>query len=487
MSFRPVVLINSNEMRPPVAPLALDYIGDRLAGAGYPVHLVDLSFETDAEQAIRSCLHNLDPIAVGVTFRNTDDCYLASGAWFVPRLFEIIHTLRETTDAPIVLGGCGLSIFPEEILRACKADFIIAGDGEEAFLSLVRGLENGEGPAAVPGLVWGDQSGRIVAHPPARPADLHVPSTRGIIDNARYFREGGMGNVETRRGCPHRCIYCADPVAKGAVVRCRGPAEVSDEIQTLYGRGVDVLHVCDGEFNVPPDYALAICEEITRRGLGERLRWYCYATVHPFSADLAAAMRRAGCVGINFGVDSGCDRMLCALRRGYRRDAIAEAVRHCRANGITVMLDMLIGGPGENATTVADSIAYLKSVGADRIGAATGLRVYPRTPLAAIVRRQGLMADNPNLRGVVEDNGDLLRPVFYLDRNIGDDPFALVNDLIAGDERFFPPPRSRDAPSYNYNDNRLLETAITAGHRGAFWDILRQCSNSVSIESGQTS
>ena len=155
-----------------------------------------------------------------------------------------------------------------------------------------------------------------------------------------------MGNVETKRGCPGRCIYCADPVAKGRCVRCRPPAEVADEIEALLAQGVGVLHFCDGEFNLPPQHALAICEEIIARGLGDRLQWYCYATVDPFPADLAWAMRRAGCVGVNFGADSGCDRMLAILNRGYERKAIRRAVDYCRRVGITVMADLLIGGPG---------------------------------------------------------------------------------------------------------------------------------------------
>ena len=116
----------------------------------------------------------------------------------------------------------------------------------------------------------------------------------------------------------------------------------------------------------------------------------------------------------------------------------------------------------------------MKRVSPDRIGAATGVRVYPQTRLAQAVRAFGPLADNPNLRGTVENNEQLLHPVFYLDQRLGEDPGELVCELIAGDERFFPPPRVRNATNYNYNDNRVLQDAIAQGHRGAFWDILRR-------------
>ncbi|HSW46838.1 MAG TPA: radical SAM protein [Phycisphaerae bacterium] len=475
MSAKTVLLINSNRMKPPVAPLALDYIGDRLKTEGYTVRLVDLSFDDDS--AIANSLGRSDPLAVGVTFRNTDDCYCASGDFFVPGLRDMIARIQSRTKAPIVLGGCGYSIFPGEVLAESGADFGITGDGEEAMLQLARCLEDHEDPRNVPGLVRRDGN-RITVNPPAYRAILDVPTARSLIDNARYLREGAMGNIETKRGCPAHCIYCVDPVAKGRGVRTRPPTHVADEVESLLRQSVDVLHLCDGEFNIPPAHAIAVCEELIRRGLGSRVRWYCYATVHPFPEELADLMRRAGCVGINFGVDSGCDRMLAALKRGYQRDAIRQAVHHCRQAGLTIMLDLLIGGPGEDEDSVRESIAFIKEVSPDRAGAATGVRVYPHTALAEMVRSQGPMTNNPNLRGCTADNGNLLRPVFYLDARLGPAPADLVCDIIAGDERFFPPPRESAAVNYNYNDNRALTDAIAAGRRGAFWDILRRMTSS---------
>ncbi len=476
MKPRSVLLINSNRMRPPVAPLALDYIGDRLKSAGYPVRLMDLSFED--ETAIEKALSETYAIAVGVTFRNTDDCYSGSGAFFVPGLADLVSWIKSRTKAPVVIGGCGYSVFPREVLSEAGADFGILGDGEESFLQLVRHLENHDDFSEVPGLVYRDGD-EIALNSPAYRAILDVPPHRSLVENARYLREGAMGNIETKRGCPAKCIYCADPVAKGHNVRCRPATQVADEVESLLRQSVDVLHLCDGEFNIPPAHAIAVCEEMIRRRLGERVRWYCYAAVHPFPAELADLMRQAGCVGVNFGVDSGCDRMLALLKRGYKREAIRETVYHCRKAGLRIMLDLLIGGPGEDEASVRESIAFIKSVNPDRAGAATGVRIYPGTALAALVREQGPMETNPNLRGRRAGNENFLRPVFYLDERLGPEPADLVCDAIGDDPRFFPPPRSTAAVNYNYNDNRVLEDAIARGERGAFWDILRRLTERV--------
>ena len=475
MSWPNVVLVNASEMRPPVAPLALDYIGGRLRGSGIDVRLVDLSFAQGSSGAIMQAFTEVEPIAVGVSFRNTDDCYWPSCDWFVPGLRELVEQIHSATTAPVVLGGCGFSILPIPVFDYCGADLAIVGDGEDAFLRLVQGLDKGDACRDLPGLIYRNRDGSTVVNPPRYDdGALDVPTGRDLIDNARYLREGAMGNIETKRGCPMKCIYCADPIAKGTTVRCRPASQVADEIESLLGQGADVLHLCDGEFNIPPDHALDVCEELVRRGLGDHMQWYGYASVHPFPAELAAAMRRAGCVGINFGVDSGCNRMLRALGRGYTRDHIRETVERCQQAGITVMLDLLIGGPGEDEASARETIGFIKSLNPARAGAATGVRVYPGTRLAEMIRQQGPLKDNPNLRGNVQDNDDFHRPIFYFDRRLGDDPGGLVGDVLAGDERFFPPPRIKDATNYNYNDNTVLEEAIAAGHRGAFWDILRR-------------
>jgi len=474
MAERPVVLINSNRMKPAIAPLALDYVAGHLQRGGFDVRLIDLCFADDPAQALRQGLAEIEPLMLGVTFRNSDDCYYPSCAWFVPELIDLVKQLWSLTDAPLVLGGCGFSVFPLEIMQMTGADLGIVGDGEEAFLRLARAMADRQDCRGLAGLVWRNDDGRWVLNPPQPPDELDVSPARGLLDNARYLREGGQGNVETKRGCPMPCIYCADPVSKGRQIRSRPPSQVADEIESLLKQGVDVLHLCDGEFNIPPDHALEVCHEMIKRKLGQRVRWYVYCSPHPFTSELAEAMKQAGCVGINFGSDSGCDRMLAALGRSYHRDAIRKAVRACKSAGITVMIDLLLGGPGEDEASVRETISFVKSLDPDRCGAATGVRLYPGTPLAEMIRRQGPLSGNANLRGQVHDNDSLLRPVFFYDRRLGEDPGALVCDIIAGDQRFFPPPRIKDATNYNYNDNQVLQDAIDGGMRGAYWDILRK-------------
>ncbi len=96
------------------------------------------------------------------------------------------------------------------------------------------------------------------------------------------------------------------------------------EFSVLLEQGIDHFHLCDSEFNVPVSHAFDVCRAILHEGLGDKMRWYTYAAPMPFPADLAYLMKQAGCVGINFGIDSGSDRMLSALSR----DFMAADIRH---------------------------------------------------------------------------------------------------------------------------------------------------------------
>lgn len=475
-----LTLINSNRMTPPIAPLGLDYVGGALRRAGVDVDLLDLCLATDVDDSLRQYFAQRQPELIGVSFRNVDDCFWPSGAWFVPELIQLIAGLRKLSAAPIVLGGVGYSVFAAEALRTSGADFGVRGDGEEAVVELITELRGARRWERVGGLLW-REDGTIRANAPAWPRALSVPSARDLVDNAAYFRLGGQIGVETKRGCNRQCTYCVDSAAKGSTLRLRAPAEVADEMESLLRQGIDVFHLCDAEFNLPPEHARNVCDELIRRGIGSRVRWYAYLAVVPFDADLARRMREAGCIGINFTSDSASAAMLAVYGQPHRQEDLRRVVQHCREHGIAVMCDLLLGGPGEAPATVAESIRFFQQVGPDCVGTGLGLRLYPRTRIAATVAEEGPLESNPGLRRHYDGPVDLLRPTFYISAALGENPARLVRDLIAGDQRFFAP--EEETPSadqadasgdHNYNANEALAAAIRAGARGAYWDILRK-------------
>jgi hypothetical protein len=247
-----------------------------------------------------------------------------------------------------------------------------------------------------------------------------------------------------------QCIYCADPAAKGG--RCvSGRPAVADELEQLVGQGIDALHTCDGEFNISMPHALDVCGEIARRGLGKKMRWYAYCTPAPFSQELARAMRDAGCVGIDFGADHGNALMLKRLGRNFGPDDICNATRWTKAEGMAVMLDLLLGAPGETKEGIAQTVAVVRQAGPDLAGVSLGVRLYPGTELTAQVG------------GAEKDE-----PEFFLEPQIAPFVFEWMNALVGDDPRFLFFDPSRPKQNYNYNSNQRLVEAIGQGYRGAF-------------------
>jgi radical SAM superfamily enzyme YgiQ (UPF0313 family) len=200
--------------------------------------------------------------------------------------------------------------------------------------------------------------------------------------------------------------------------------------------------------------------------------------VVPFDVELATIMKKAGCVGIDFTGDSGCPKMLKTYCQKHKREDLASAVQLCRENGITVMVDLLLGGPGETPKTLAQTIDFIKQIGPNCAGAPLGVKLCPGTKMAEFVAAEGPLETNPAIRRKYTGPVDFFFPTFYISQALGEGPAKLVQDLIAGDERFFGPMEEiRDGATstdHNYNDNTELVEAIKNGARGAFWDVLRK-------------
>jgi radical SAM superfamily enzyme YgiQ (UPF0313 family) len=463
-----IALVNTNRIRPPIGPIGLDYVAEALNGAGHQVDILDLCWAPDWGAAIGDFFSQRSFDLVGMTLRNTDDCAFTSGQSFLEDFAVMAEAVGRHTDAPVIAGGVGFSVMPGRVLDRCKVQAGLWGDGEFGLLEYAEALEGKRGLQAVAGLIWRDKKGGWHQNRPSRSSLAELPPmTRRWIDNRRYFHEGGQAGIETKRGCSGQCIYCADPLAKGRIARMRPPGAVADEIEGLLALGIDHLHTCDSEFNLPEEHGCQVCEEMIRRKLGDKVRWYAYCTPFGFSPGLAKLMARSGCVGINFGVDSGDEAMLRRLKRGFLPEAILEASRSCQQAGITVMLDLLLGAPGETQQSIAATIELVKETPAQRVGVALGVRVYPETELARLVFQE-------DLRNGLVGEGDGTAPLFFVEPAVAPVASELLDKLIGGDERFFFFEPSRPERNYNYNANQLLEDAIRDGYRGAYWDILRQ-------------
>ncbi|MCX8126802.1 MAG: radical SAM protein, partial [Dehalococcoidia bacterium] len=231
---------------------------------------------------------------------------------------------------------------------------------------------------------------------------------------------------------------------------------------------VSWFHFCDSEFNQPLKHAKDVCRAIIDAGLGNQIRWYCYCCPLPFDIELAGMMVRAGCAGINFGVDSLADDQLVRLGREHHLGHIWTLVDILKQTRLNFIFDFIAGGPGETPDTVKLTVSRVRQMGVPTAGMSVGVRVYPGTPLGNTISK-GFLRNGVK----VVEVGDGLDPlVFYCAPALGEDPLATVRNIIGGDPRFLLLSGPSDADSYNYADDETLSKAILDGARGAYWDIL---------------
>jgi len=366
-----VLLVNTNLMRPPVSPVALDILAQELDGAGFAPVLLDLAWSEDVQADTEAALGD-DYLFAAVSVRNTDTSFFPGSDACLRTHRQVVARLR-ARGLKVAVGGVGFSIAPEAARDFLAADFAVAGDGEDAIVALARALSGHGGLEEVPGLAG-------LASPARVDLSRRPPLSRRFVDNPRYLRDGGQVGFETKRGCPHGCIACADPVAKGRTVRARRPSAVAAELRSLLAQGVDVLHTCDSEFNVPREHAEAVCRELVSNGLGDRLSWYAYCTPAGFDRELALLMRRAGCVGADFSADHGDPAMLAHLGCPHGVEDLRRTAEACREAGLRFMFDLLLGGPGETRAAIMRTVELMRELRAHAGGRLPGPEALPGLP-----------------------------------------------------------------------------------------------------------
>ena len=258
-----VLLVSANQERSPdpVAPLGICYVATATAAAGHDVEVLDLCFATDVPAAVRDAIAAHRPDAIGVSLRNVDNCAYPDTVSYLPLYHRVVDACRGASAAPIVLGGSAFTTMPAHYLPALRVPWGVVGEGEITFPALLALLAKGGDARGISGVAaWDGATGRVDVAPPAwLPSVDAVRVDRRWIDSHGYFERGGMGNLQTKRGCHYKCTYCAYPVIEGRGMRTRDPDGIADEVRSLLDDGIDQFFVVDSVFNAPRGWGERVC------------------------------------------------------------------------------------------------------------------------------------------------------------------------------------------------------------------------------------
>jgi radical SAM superfamily enzyme YgiQ (UPF0313 family) len=387
----------------PVFPLGIGHIASSLTQASFTVKIFDM---LQPGPGLENAVRGFKPHVIGISQRNIDDLRISNCREFADDVARLVKRLRSLTDAAVVLGGSGYSLFPRELLQLSGADFGVQGEGEVAFVHLLAALFQKTDFSGIPGLVY--RSGRSIvvnkkkAVSPGEVLPAAVPPRLARW----YLTESSMLNVQTQRGCPFSCCYCTYPVIEGKKARYREPASIAAELMQAKKRGCRYFFIVDSVFNTSASHVARICEEFISSRLN--VSWGCFLRPHGLSQSLTGLMARAGCRHIEFGSDSFCDSVLHEYGKNFTFDDIRRSSELAGKSGIHCAQFLIIGGPGESERTMLDSFENSKKLAKTVIFPFVGMRIYPGTKLYGIAEEKGML---PKKAG-------LLRPRFYVSPDI---------------------------------------------------------------------
>lgn len=372
-----LLLVNTNiEKAPyPVPPVGLCMIASALE-QDYEVKVYDGVF--DEGKSLPGIVSDFQPRFIGFSIRNIDDVVADRSIFYIEGIIrDFIDPVRKITRVPVILGGSGFNMFPEEIMKMTGADYGVTGDGEDGLKILLKKLIDNE---EVPRIIHGRMNGNQVPFPDI---DRFI--------NFEPYRNRGVYSIQTKRGCVHGCIYCSYPVIEGKQFRVRNATDIVDEIEQAADRLGDItFEFVDSTFNDPEGHAENICREIIRRGKKFRMRTMGINPRH-CSETLFLLMKQAGFIQIDATPDTASPRMLKSMGKGFSMEDIRKMARLIRSTDMPTMWFFLFGGPGENEETFSETMDFIDEYvnPADLVYLNYGLRIYPGTPLHGISIREG--------------------------------------------------------------------------------------------------
>jgi len=382
-----VTLVNppypsGSHLHPPFLPLGLGYLAAVLEKNQYEVDVIDCQALMFSYEEFKSEISKRHPNVVGMT--STTLTYKSA--------LHCIEIAKEVCpDCFTILGGAHVTFWDDKALQECpQLDVVVRKEGEITLLELVKRIEASESYHDVVGTTC-RKDGEILKNPD-RPYienldDLPFPALH--LWPIERFRRSGVVQIplSTSRGCVYWCNFCTAVRMFGRKYRMRSPKNVVDELEFRHKTfGVDHFAFCDDAFTVNQSRAEEICKEIINRKL--KIKWNCETRVDMVTKELLRKMKEAGCHDVWFGVESGSQRVLNAMDKGFSVEQTMRAFKWTKEVGMMTVAAMVLGFPDETRETAWETLRFIVKLNPDDVGIYIATP-YPGTPLYEFVKENG--------------------------------------------------------------------------------------------------
>jgi len=337
--------------------LGQQYLASSLLRAGHEVSCLDMAatgYLGDEQDALCTA-SDYDPDLIGMTLFT----YNAARGYALAELMSPHAKL-------LVAGGPHPTVCPTESLQH-SFDVVVTGEAEERIVQLADALDRGEPVPSAPG-IWQNQ----------RPGSAHTTldnldrlpfplESRGCYSPELYGSGGSavtMGMI-TSRGCPAKCTFCSNAVT-GRRFRWRSASNVVSEMLALRAKhGMLHFSFWDDAFTSNRPRLEELCKTILDTQDLAGTTWSCITPGNMVAPRDLALMRRAGCIAINFGLESGDLQVLKAIKKGQRPEQVKAAVAAAKSEGMTTVVNFMFGFPDEGPDELGRTLALMQDLSND--------------------------------------------------------------------------------------------------------------------------